>query len=188
MLHSRLAVLAILAALTTAACGGTPVPSVVAEALPEGPPIASDVDGRFRLDFALPKRTFTEGEAIEGTATLSILGPGVGNIGASGGGPIGFGIAEARGRRMMGPASQADCQAFQIANGAPITSVIVKSGGWSAEDQDAVFYEAFFRDPELHLPVGSWIITAFASFSEGDCSANPHALSAPIRIEVVPGS
>ena len=34
------------------------------------------------------KRTYTADEAIEGLATLSVLGPGVGKIGASGGGPI----------------------------------------------------------------------------------------------------
>ena len=46
---------------------------------------------------------------------------------------------------------------------------------------------AFFEDPEFHLPPGTWDITAYASFSEGDCSPNPHDLSAPIRIEVVSG-
>ena len=186
MRHSRLAGAAILVAIAAAACGATPVPSLVAEALPVGPPIASDVEGRFRLDFALPKRTFTDTEPIEGLAALSVLGPGVGKIGASGGGPIQFGIREVTGRREMGPASQADCQSFPIGDGSPITSEIVKSGGWSGEDPDAAFYMDFFEDPELHLPAGTWDITAYASFSEGDCDPNPHSLSAPIRIEVAP--
>ena len=185
MRHSRLAVAAILVALAAAACGRNPAPSVVAETLPAGPPIASDVGGRFRLDFALPKRSFTEAEAIEGLATLSVLGPGVGKIGASGGGPIQFGIREVTGHREMGPASQADCQLFPIGDGSPITSEIVKSGGFSGDDPDAGFYTDFFADPELHLPAGTWDIAAYASFSEGDCDPNPHNLSAPVRIEVV---
>ena len=186
MRHRRLAPFALLAALAVAACGANPVPSLVAEALPQGPPIASDVNGRFRLDFVLPKRTYTAGEPIDGLATLSVLGPGVGKVGASGGGPIAFGIAEVDGRRAMGPASTADCQVFPIGDGQPITSGIVKSGGWSAEDPDAAFYEAFFRDAGVRLPVGTWDITAMATFGEGDCAANPLELSAPIRIEVVP--
>ena len=188
MLHSRLAVAAMLVALTAAACGGNPVPSLVAEALPDGPQAASDAEGRFRLDFALARRTFTEADDIEGVATLSVLGPGVGTIGASGGGPISFGIAEVGGTRVMGPASNADCARFDIGDGSPLTSRIQKSGGWSGEDPHAAFYEAFFTDRELHLPAGTWDITAYASFSEGDCGPNPHELSAPIRIEVVPGS
>ena len=174
--------------LVVAGCGASPAPSAVPEA-PASPavsPAASAAEGRFRLDFALPKQLFTDGEVIKGLATLSVLGPGAGTIGASGGGPIGFGIKEVGGRRTMGPASDASCQSFEIGDGSPITSGIVKSGGWSGEDPDAAFYEAFFRDPELRLPVGTWEITAHASFSEGDCGPNPHDLSAPIRIEVTP--
>ena len=186
MRQMRRVIAAMLVAIAAAACGAKPVPSAVLEALPAGPPIASDVDGRFQLDFALPKRTFTEREAIEGLATLSLLGPGVGKIGASGGGPILFSIRELSGRREMGPASQADCQSFPIAVGAPISSGITKSGGYSANDPDVGFYVDFFEDPELHLPAGTWEITAFASFGEGDCSPNPHQLAAPIRIQIVP--
>jgi hypothetical protein len=188
MLHSRLAPAAMLIALVAAACGGNPVPSLVAQALPDGPQTASDAEGRFRLDFALPQRRFTEADDIKGIATLSMFGPGAGTIAASGGGPIGFGIAEVEGTRVMGPASSADCASFEIVNGSPITSGIKKSGGWSGEDRNAAFYEAFFTDrEELHLPAGAWDITAYASFSEGDCGPSPHELSAPIRIEVVPG-
>jgi len=177
-----------LAALAAAACGGDPGPSLVAEALPDEPQAASDVDGRFRLDFALPQRMYTTEEPIEGLATLAVLGPGVGKIGASGGGPIMFGIAEVDGRREMGPASTADCRTFPIGVGSPITSEIVKSGGWSGEDPDAAFYQAFFSDKQLRLPAGTRDITAFATFGEGECGPNPHDLVAPLRVEVVAGS
>jgi hypothetical protein len=182
-------------AVVLAACATTPPPaspatptaqSTDAGATP-GPVTVTDADGRFRLDFQLPRRSFTEGEAIEGTAVLSLLGPGKGQVGASGGGPIVFGIREITGTRQIGPASRASCGLFPIGEGAPITSGIVKSGGWNGEDANAAFFEAFFRDPELHLPAGTWEITAYASFSEGDCGPNPHELHAPIRIEVAPG-
>jgi hypothetical protein len=118
---------------------------------------------------------------------LSVLGPGVGNIGARGGGPIQFGIREVTGHREMGPAAQADCQLFPIGDGSPITSEMVKSGGFSGDDRDAGFYTDFFQDPEFHLSVGTWDIAAYPSSAEGDCGPSPHELWAPIRIEVVPG-
>jgi hypothetical protein len=188
MPHLRLAVATMLAVTAAAACAGNPVQSLLADAPSDGPQAASDIDGRFRLDFAFPKRTFTAAEPIEGIATLSVLGPGIGKIGASGGGPILFGIREVGGRREIGPASQADCQSFPIGQGSPISRAITKSGGFSADDPDAGFYADFFKDPELHLPPGTWDITAYASFAEGDCSAHLVELSAPIRIEVAPGS
>ena len=137
MLHRRLALAAILMLMVTGACGGNPVPSLIAEALANGPQTASDAEGRFRLDFALPSRRFTEADDIKGIATLSVLGPGIGTIGASGAGPMSFGIAEIGGSRLMGPASNADCASFELVNGSPITSGIKKSGGWSGEDPDA---------------------------------------------------
>ena len=54
----------------------------------------------------------------------------------------------------MGPASTADCRTFAIGDGSPITSEIVKSGGWSGEDPDAAFYEAFFSDKHVAAPGG----------------------------------
>ena len=66
------------------------------------------IEGRFRLDFALPKRTFTAGESIEGIATLSVLGPGVGKLGASGGGPASA-FAAARGAGGRGTAEGSGC-------------------------------------------------------------------------------
>ena len=178
-------------ALVLAACAANPAPpGPVAQETDAGatlgPVTATDADGRFRLDFQLPKLTFTEGEAIEGEAVLSLLGPGEGQIGASGGGPITFGIREITGTRQIGPASRASCGLFPIGEGAPITSGIVKSGGWNGEDANAAFFEAFFRDPELHLPAGTWEISAYASFSEGDCGPNPHELHTPIQVEVMP--
>ena len=40
-----------------------------------------------------------------------------------------------------------------------------KSGGWSQDDEDADFWEAFFDDPHLILPPGTYTITVIAEFS-----------------------
>jgi hypothetical protein len=147
---------------------------------------ASDAGGRFRLDFELPKATYREDEAVEGIATLRLLGPGALTLGTSGDGPLTFGIRELTGTRDMGPASRASCGTFDIGEGTPVTSTITKSGGWAADDPNAAFYKAFFQDEQVHLPPGTWEITAYASFSKAGCEGGSQELSAPIRIEVVP--
>ena len=188
MRHRRLAPAALLEALAAAAtaCGATPVPSLVADVLPEGPPFASDADELFLLDFALTKRTYTDAEPIEGLATLSVLAPGIREVEASGGQPMSFGIVEVGGRRAIEPPFGGKCNRVTISQGAPFNSQIIKSGGFSANDPDAGFYVDFFEDPELHLPPGTWDITANASFSRGRCGEDPRHLEATIRIAIVP--
>jgi hypothetical protein len=39
-----------------------------------------------------------------------------------------------------------------------------KSGGWSASDPDAEFWENFFNDPDLRLPAGEYTITLHGGF------------------------
>ena len=40
-----------------------------------------------------------------------------------------------------------------------------KNGGWSADADDAIFWENFFNEPELFLPFGLYTVTAIADFS-----------------------
>jgi len=172
----------LLAGVLVAACDAAPAPPS-----PPGGARAEAISGPFGLAFELPKLTWASNEPIAGQATLAIAGGGVGvvTIGASGGGPLMFSIAEVDGTRRMDAASQADCVGHQLAPGAPIRSGITKSGGWDGADPHADFYRAFFADPLLHLPAGTWDITAIASFTEGaDCAGPSHAMSAPIRIVV----
>jgi hypothetical protein len=49
--------------------------------------------------------------------------------------------------------------------GEPARYDFVKSGGWSADDENADFYEAFFADPELILPAGEYEVSATLKYS-----------------------
>lgn len=40
-----------------------------------------------------------------------------------------------------------------------------KSGGYSEDDSDYVFWKDFYSDPELKLPAGTYTITAYCDFS-----------------------
>ena len=47
------------------------------------------------------------------------------------------------------------------------------------------FYEQFFADPEIHLPPGTWDISAVTDFFDGSaCDGTHYELQATIRIEV----
>ena len=172
--------LLLVAGLLVVACGSPADPSTL-----DAPARSEAVDGRFGLAFELPRTTWTTREAVEGQAALLLLGNGRTEIGASGAGPIAFSIIEVGGARAMGAASTADCATHVLSATEPITSRITKSGGWSEDDPNAAFYEAFFADPALHLPPGTWDITAVATFIEGrGCAGASHDLSATIRITV----
>ena len=43
-----------------------------------------------------------------------------------------------------------------------------KSGGWGANSPDAAFWEAFFREPDLILPAGTYTVTLFGDFTIGE--------------------
>jgi hypothetical protein len=172
--------LLLVAGLLVGACESPPDPSAL-----EAPARAETVDGRFGLAFELPRTTWSSREAVEGQAALILLGNGRTEIGASGGGPIAFSIIEVGGTRIMGAASNDDCATHVLSAAEPITSRITKSGGWSEDDPNAAFYEAFFADPALHLPPGTWDVTAVATFIEGrGCAGASHDLSATVRITV----
>jgi len=176
-----LARLALVATFLVAACGGTPESPNGAE----DPVRAEAVSGRFGLAFTLPQAVWTTSEEIRGEAALMLAGGGSVALGASGGGPIAFSIAEVGGTRAMMAASDSSCETYELSAAAPIGSPIRKSGGWGADDPNAAFYRAFFNDPLLHLPAGVWDISAVATFIEGaGCQGQSHELTATIRISV----
>jgi len=170
---SRAARMTLLAVLALAACG-TPSPSAI------------DAEGAFRLIFRLPQATYQTTEPISGTATLAVTDGQDASISASGDGPLGFSFVEVGGTRRMDAAWHDDCRHFTLEAKSPMSSAIKKSGGWSGEDPNAAFYQAFIADPEVHLPPGTWDISAVASFYEGDCGRVTHYLTATIRVTITP--
>jgi hypothetical protein len=189
-----------LAAVLAAGCGAPPgspaagSPSSVEPATSNpstgtapssGPVGAADVDGPFRLELVLPRATWSTSEPVEAQATLRYLLPGTVELGGSGAGVLGYSALELDGTRRMDAAWQGDCARWPLGGGAPITTGLVKSGGWSGDDPNAAFYEAFFADPEYHLPAGRWLITAHAMFVEGpDFGGAQHELRASQEITV----
>ncbi|MEK6720256.1 MAG: hypothetical protein AABZ33_06235 [Chloroflexota bacterium] len=146
---------------------------------------AETVDGRFRLVLELPKTVWTTEESISGEARLEYAGPAATRLHGSGSGLISFGAREGLGTRWLTPGWDTTCAAYEISRDRPQVSPLTKSGAWGADDPNADFYREFFADPLYRLPAGEWYITAYASFSEGDCGVPAHELEMTIRIRVV---
>lgn len=64
----------------------------------------------------------------------------------------------------VGGRASEQCAPYTFSRNEPQEIGLVKSAVWEAGDQNAAFYEAYLADPELHLPAGSWRITADAIF------------------------
>lgn len=146
----------------------------------------SVTDGNFQLTISAPRATWSSDEAIDVEATLKLIGPNTeATLWGSGSGPIGFSVVEVGGDRRMDAAWQADCSPHAITADAPITVPFAKSGGYSADDPNAAFYEAFFADPELRLPAGEWQVSAVALFDAGDtCTATPIEMSVSLTLTI----
>ena len=172
----------IAAVLLLAGCSSEPPP--------EPTPVIGAAQGKgFILAMALPADRFADGVAIEVRTTLTWVGPApTGVIWGSGSGTVTFSFAELTGRhRSIGAGGTDDCARHEFAQGVATPIPFGKSGGWGAEDPDARFYEAYFRDPQLHLPPGRWRIIARANGFLADCAANAPELDLQVALEFAVG-
>ncbi|HEX7612625.1 MAG TPA: hypothetical protein VF371_07600 [Candidatus Limnocylindrales bacterium] len=151
------------------------------------PAQATDTQGSYRLVFELPRTDWRTTDSITGRATLSFIGTGGADLGGSGQGFLVFAFDEVGGSRHVGWALTADCRGYRLAAGQPMSSSIVKSGGYSGDAPPTDFNRLFFTDPLVHLPAGDWTITAVATFAEGnDCRGVDYTLKAPVLVHVTP--
>ncbi len=175
----------ILLVLALAACDSSTPTSPPAPS--SSPVTATDTQGRFRLTFQMPRDTWATSESLTGQAQLALTQGASAALSGSGSGPLGFAFAEVGGTRQMGPGWTADCAQHSLSADAPISSGFRKSGGWSDDQPDAAFYRGFFNDPLVHLPPGTWDISAIASFIDGaGCRGADIELQATIRVTITP--
>ena len=168
----------IVAALLLAGCSSEPPPDEPLAAVAQG--------GGFVLAMTLPTNHFVIGDAIDVRTTMTWSGPAQNVVlRASGSGPVAFIFQELTGRRrILGGAMTADCAQHPFAQGVATPIPLRKSGGWSADDPDAPFYEAFYRDPQLHLPAGRWRVMAEVDGYLADCSDNAPRVKLRATLEI----
>jgi hypothetical protein len=170
----------IVLALAFAACG-SPTPSAPKEQ------IGRNQDGTFGVEIRTPKDTYRVADAIPIVTNVVYLGPN-GQTPASSDYPsfVSFGLEQLDGPLDM-PFGGSDlmCSAREVVARQPIAVPYAKSGGWSNNDPAAGFWQAFFADKELHLPVGTWrVIASLRAMTTPDCSGAKHEFDATVTFRV----
>ena len=161
----------------------TPTPAAPTPA--PTPAQSTDTQGRYHLVFELPKTDWRASDSITGQATLSLVGSGGTDFGASGEGPFAFGFDAVDGNLHVGWTMTSDCGNYHLDAGQPMSSPIKKSGTYSATAAPYDFNRWFMTDPLVHLPAGDWTITAIASLVDGSyCSGAYYTLKAAVLVHV----
>lgn len=165
------------------ACAGETSPSSPAE---DGPVSVTAADAGFRLTLESSGRTFVDGQPIEVRATLVYEGDAPeATVWGSGDGPVFFSLSQVDGPIVIGSAASDDCTNRVFARGVPVPFPFVKSGGFSNDDPNAAFYRAFFADPQLRLPAGTWRIVGQATGYLAPCEMEAPTLDVRTEIQVV---
>jgi hypothetical protein len=162
------------------ACGSAPTP-------PPGLD-GSAQDAAFSLVIHADKASYRTTDPIVVSAELAFVGlaPDI-TVFAIFPRVVAFRVVQLDGQRKTDPVSDLMCTEQKIGRLTPLHVSFQKSGGFFGEDPDAPFWRAYFADPVLHLPPGTWQIIAVANFSEGaSCSPPDHALTATVTIQVLP--
>jgi hypothetical protein len=89
--------------------------------------------------------------------------------------PIGFVIEEVGGVRKMAGGHDLPCLSTELAKGASAAVPFAKGG--SPDDPPDGFDQAWYEDPILRLPVGTWRIIASLDVDTGSCGGERHQLT-----------
>jgi len=185
----RLAI-AVLLLLAAACAPGPSVTTPVPTAATPGPSAVLDgsaEDGTFRVTIHAERPTYRASEVIGISATLAYIGAAatVDALG-SGNGLVGFGLRQLDGHLRMDPLWEQSCRTYPMKRDAVVAVPFAKSGGFIPTDPDGPFWQAFFADPVLHLPAGTWQIDAILDAYLGACGGEHHALTASVTVRVEP--
>ncbi|HEY3162809.1 MAG TPA: hypothetical protein VGJ71_00540, partial [Candidatus Limnocylindrales bacterium] len=146
----------------------------------------SKADGTLRLTLTTPHGIYGPNDAIEPVATVAYLGPNAETTIYTGDPTVLFTIEELGGGRRMDPFQNLPCKHTLVDQAAPLTFSFMKSGPFGTS-----FDRAWYQDPVLRLPVGTWRIQARLDADTTDgtdtCGGIPHDLVVDNVIEVVAG-
>ena len=145
---------------------------------------AEDRDSSFLLTISTPHLVWRADQPISVSAEFSYLGPGSVTVSGPGPGPhVKFGVVELTGDREMEPLWLMACAYWEMSRN-PLAFPFRKGGGYSSDEPNAAFYEAWLAEPEFRLPPGRWEVSAFAPFSLGQCSGRNINLEATVTLTV----
>jgi hypothetical protein len=166
--------------------------AVLGCASPEPSPGPGPVDRVQDAAFALEVRTardhYGTAEAIPIDTTIMYLGPRDQIVASSEFGTtlVTFGLEQLDGPLdMPGGSSDLMCDTLALTARQPLAVGFGKSGGYSTTDPTAPFWHAYFADKQLHLPAGTWRVTAsLRAWTTPDCSGRLDSLDAAVTFRV----
>lgn len=166
-------------AVALVACSG-PAPEPTDSAA-----FAADREGDFELTIASDRSQYRTSDVIPVLATLTYHGAGESTLSGPSAGPIGFTVIRVTDGLTPGePGFRLDCGSHEFREGASMRTDFRKSGGITDDTPNVDFVEAYFADPELHLPTGRWRVIALTAASLDACGGPPLSLRVEIEITV----
>ena len=164
-----------IAAVVLVAVGGLLLRTEPPRTGPGAPVGATAEDTTFRLALTTPRAIYSPEDAIEPVATWTYLGPRPTETIFHAAYPIGFQIEEVGGERGMGGGMDQPCLRTELAKGELAALPFAKAG--SPDDPRRGFDLAWYMNPVLQLPAGTWRIIAHLDVSLGDCGGEAHQLT-----------
>lgn len=156
----------------------------------QAPPASNSISatarqGDFILTITASRPEYRGGDPIDVEAVFEYQGPkpAVGLSGATQ--LIGFGIEQQGGSIRNGPVWRTACKPYLVQRGVPIETQFTKSGDFSESEPDAAFWRAYFGDPVLRLPAGTWRVFVVAQYGTEGCGSSTE-LTASIVLQVQP--
>ena len=166
--------------LVVAGCGSGSSPS------PSGAPepvSGAARDATFAITLAADRGPYRAGEPITVGAGYTYLGPKGTERVFHASSAVGFRIEEIGGTRGMGGGMDQPCLFTDVVASRPVAAPFFKSGAIS--DVPGVGFDlAWYQDPVLRLPAGSWRIIAYLDVYLGACGGEHHTLEAAVVIAV----
>jgi hypothetical protein len=144
---------------------------------------ATAEDGTFRLELTTPHAIYGPGGAITPVGRVTYLGPDGTITVQHSHSQLVFQVDEVGGKRQMEGGSRDSCESTSLVQGVPLDVPFAKSG--SPDDPAKGFDLAWYTDPTLTLPVGTWRITVNMEFRVGGCGGTGHELRVSNVIRVV---
>lgn len=144
---------------------------------------SASTQGNSKLELVLPRLTWNAADPLSGTAILSMTDSQPRKV-AGAAQLIAFAFDEVGGNRHVAPVWDQSCAEYPLDPATPQSVALYKSGAFQGNEPDADFLRTFFADPAIHLPSGTWDITAIASFSQGGCGAPTQTIKATVRVHI----
>ena len=159
-------------------------PAPTASAVPsESPGLSrSTDDGVFELTVTTPQSTWVADEPIEVGATFTYVGDE--ETAPYGGDTVLFEVEQLDGPVDSGYSRDLACPGDSYSRGQARTFSLAKSGHFDPRADDAAFWRAWFEDPDLRLPAGTYRIIAHGQYARPDCTDGT-GIEAAVEIEVV---